>query len=87
MSCNCKGARKMQEIYGDVPNNENSLDKLIRYSKRFIMTLITIILSIISLPIVFIVVIYNFIFNGAAYFRMSDKFLKTTLGIKDGEEV
>lgn len=87
MSCNCKGARKMQEIYGDVPNNENSLDKLIRYSKRFIMTLITIILSIISLPIVFIVVIYNFIFNGAAYFRMSDNFLKTTLGIKDGKEV
>lgn len=35
MSCNCKGARKMQEIYGEVPTNENSLDKLIRYTKRF----------------------------------------------------
>ncbi len=87
MSCNCKGARKMQEIYGDIPNNENSLDKLIRYIKRFVMTLITIVISVISLPIVLMVVIYNFIFNGAAYFRMSDKFLKTTLGIKDGEEV
>lgn len=87
MSCNCKGARKMQEIYGEAPNNENSLDKLIRYTKRLIMTLITIVISIISLPIVLMVVIYNFIFNGAAYFRMSDNFLKTTLGIKDGEEV
>ncbi len=87
MSCNCKGARKMQEIFGEVPTNENSLDKLIRYTKRFLMTLFTIVIGIVCIPIVLIVVIYNFIFNGAAYFRMSDKFIKTILGIKHGEEV
>ena len=87
MGCNCKDAKKMRKVFGEKPANENVIDKLVRYIKNLFIIIITLILSVICIPIVFVVVMYNFVFNGRAYFNMSEKFIKRVLGVNNGEEV
>lgn len=87
MGCNCKDAKKMRKVFGEKPANETIGDKLLRYIKNLFMIIITLILSVVCIPIVFVVVFYNLCFHGRAYFNISDEFIKRVLGIKNGEEL
>ena len=86
MSCNCKSIVDLKEQLGTTPTDESIFEFIIRMLKKITFFCIGLLLSVVLIPLILIVVIYNIAFKGKAYFNFSDKFLKKILGIKDGEE-
>lgn len=74
MGCNCKRARLLQQKAER--ENEPILTKLFRYFLKFVMLLITIGLSVVLVPILFVVAVYKVIFGDMTTPLVLPKFVK-----------
>ena len=74
MGCNCKKARLLQQMAER--EKEPILTKMFRYFMKIVMFLITIGLSIVIVPILFVVVVYKVIFGDMTTPIVLPKFVK-----------
>jgi len=78
MSCNCKKALELEKKYG-VEVKETLLQKTSRVTMKIAVLLIGFIISIVAVPVVISILIYNQVFRGGKGITIPSKLSKFIL--------
>ena len=78
MSCNCKKALELEKKYG-VEVKETLLQKTSRVTMKIAVLLIGLIISIVAVPVVISILIYNQVFRGGKGITIPSKLSKFIL--------